>query len=68
MASVSFGLNRGADSQPDKVNVGTLAVSSFDLEVRIDNTKGWTRQELDEYLGRIRDEILDGRQTVLASY
>ena len=68
MASVSFGLNRGADSQPDKVNVGTLAVSTYDIEVRIDNTKGWTRQELREYLDRIADEIVDGRQAVLANF
>lgn len=67
MASVSFGLNRGADSQPDQITAGTLAVSTSDLEVRIDNTKGWTRQELKEYLGRIADYIIDGRDALLAN-
>ena len=68
MASVSFGLNRGADSQPDQINVGTLAVTNNDLEVRIDNTKGWTSEEIDEYLKRIRDWILDSRENALAGY
>lgn len=65
MASVSFGLNRGADSQPDKIVVGTLAVTTNDVEVRIDNTKGLTRQEIVEILERIQGEVLDGRQNVL---
>jgi hypothetical protein len=39
MASVSLGLNRGADQSPDQVAVGTLAVSTSDVEVRIDQTK-----------------------------
>lgn len=68
MASVSFGLNRGADSQPDQIVVGTLAVSTNDLEVRIDNTKGWTSEELTEYLERIKLWILDSRENVLANY
>lgn len=67
MASVSFGLNRGASSQPDDITVGTLAVSTNDVEVRIDNTKGLTRQEIVEILDRIEYEILDGRQNVLAN-
>lgn len=67
MASVSFGLNRGADSQPDQITVGTLAVSTNDIEVRIDNTKGLTRQEICEILDRIKYEVLDGRQAVLAN-
>lgn len=67
MASVSFGLNRGADSQPDQITVGTLAVSTNDVEVRVDNTKGLTRQEIAEILMRITNEVLDGRQAVLAN-
>lgn len=67
MASVSYGLNRGASSQPDDITTGTLAVSTNDLEVRVDNTKGWTRAELKEYLNRIADFIIDGRDALLAN-
>lgn len=65
MASVSFGLNRGADSQPDKVTVGTLAVSTNDVELRIDATKGLTRQEITEITHRLLGEVNDGRNTTL---
>lgn len=64
MASQYFGLNRGASSQPDEVSVGT-STNATDVEVRIDLTKGWTRAELDEYLSRIKDFILDGRNDLL---
>ncbi len=67
MASVSFGLNRGADSQPDQVTVGTLAVSTNDVELRIDNTTGLTRQEITEITHRLLNEVNDGRQAVLAN-
>lgn len=67
MASVSFGLNRGASNQPDDVTVGTLAVSTNDVELRIDNTKGLTRQEITEITKRLLDEVNDGRQAVLAN-
>lgn len=67
MASVSFGVNRGADSQPDKITVGTLAVSTSDIELRIDNTKGLTRQEITILTLRLLDEVNDGRQAVLAN-
>lgn len=65
MASVSFGLNRGADSQPDEVTVGTLAVSTNDVELRVDATKGLTRQEITEIVKRLLDEVNDGRNATL---
>lgn len=65
MASVSFGLNRGADSQPDQVTVGTLAVTTNDVELRVDGTKGLTRQEITEITMRLLYELNDGRTTVL---
>jgi len=65
MASVSLGLNRGADSQPDKVTVGTLAVSTNDVELRVDATKGLTRQEITEIVHRLLDEVNDGRNATL---
>lgn len=67
MASVSFGVNRGADSQPDNITVGTLAVSTSDVELRIDNAKGLTRNEITILVHRLLDEVNDGRQAVLAN-
>lgn len=67
MASVSFGVNRGADSQPDQITVGTLAVTTSDVELRIDNTKGLTRNEITILVKRLLDEVNDGRQAVLAN-
>lgn len=68
MASVSFGLNRGESSQPYDIHVGTQAVSTYDVEVRIDNTKGLTRAEIVRALERISETILDGnRSSVLAN-
>jgi hypothetical protein len=47
MASVSFGLNRGTvDQGPDNITVGTLAVTTNDVELRWDNTKGLQREEI----------------------
>lgn len=65
MASVSFGLNRGADQSPDQVTVGTLAVSTNDVEVRIDQTKGLQREEIVLILQAIERTILDGRVATL---
>lgn len=61
MASVSFSLNRGADQSPDAVVVGTLAVSTNDVEVRIDQTKNLQREEIVLILQAIERKILDGR-------
>jgi len=51
MASVSYQVNRGtlidtlaAGSQT--VSVGTAAPSSGDMEIRVDLTKNWTKNEL----------------------
>jgi hypothetical protein len=61
MASVSFGLNRGFESQPDTVLVGTLAVSSRDVELRWDNTVGLQRREIIEILEVFIRRLEDGR-------
>lgn len=63
MASVSYGLNRNATANPDNVLVGTLAVTTNDVEVRIDDTKGLTSLELEVILDAIKNKILDGRTT-----
>lgn len=68
MASVSFGLNRGAADQPYNVVLGTQAVTTYDIEVRVDNTKGLTREEIAIALERIKETVLDGaRSSTLAN-
>ena len=42
MASVSYGLNRGTPDQPQDITVGTLAITTNDIELRWDNTKSLT--------------------------
>lgn len=61
MASVSLGLNRGAEDQPDKITVGVLAVSTNDVELRIDQTKNLTRLEVILILQAFQRELEDGR-------
>lgn len=47
MASVSFGLNRDVvDMSPDQITVGTLAITTNDVELRWDNTKSLTRENI----------------------
>ena len=63
MASVSFGINRNTPMNPDNFTVGTLAVTTNDLELRIDATKGFTTQELYDALEQMQNVIMDGRTT-----
>lgn len=69
MASVSFGLNRGSafDAQPDKITVGTLAVSTNDVELRWDATKSLTHREVIQILKAFERRLEDGRFTDLAN-
>jgi hypothetical protein len=46
MASISYGLNVDADQSPDAITVGTLAVSTNDIEVRVDLTKNAVRDQV----------------------
>ena len=46
MASVSYGLNRGAQNQPEDITVGTLAITTNDIELRWDNTKSLTTTDI----------------------
>jgi len=61
MASVSYGLNRGTgfDMQPDEITVGTLAVSTNDIELRWDNTKHLTHKDIilacESFIRRLED-------------
>lgn len=63
MASVSYGLSRSETPNPDNVLVGTLAVTTDDVEVRIDDTKGLTTLEIYHILEAISRKIMDGRTT-----
>lgn len=67
MASVSYGLNRGADQSPDAINVGTQAVSTYDVELRIDQTKSLTREDVILILQAFQRRLEDGRNTDIAS-
>lgn len=62
MASVSFGLNRNVvDYSPDRITVGTLAITTNDVELRWDNTKGLTRREIIMALKAFERRLEDGR-------
>jgi hypothetical protein len=62
MASVSFGLNRGVvDNGPDNITVGTLAVSTSDVELRWDNTKSLTREEIIMIMTAFQRRLEDDR-------
>jgi hypothetical protein len=65
MASVSFGINRGQAETDGNVTVGTLAVSTNDIEVRIDQTKGLTRNDVQRALHTIIRQINNGNQAAL---
>ncbi len=63
MASVSYGLNRGADQSPDKITVGTLAVTTNDVELRWDATKHLTREDIILIVQAFQRRLEDGRNT-----
>ena len=50
MAQVYIGVNRNADNNdPDTLTIGAVT-GSTDIELRIDDSKGWTTQEIDYVL------------------
>lgn len=59
MASVSYGLNRRADQSPERITVGTLAVTTNDVELRWNNslTNPLQRREIIDILGRSFDAL-----------
>ncbi len=63
MASVSFGVNRDENYEmaPDTVHVGTLAVTTYNVEVRVDNTKGMTHKDIIMALEKVIRRLEDGR-------
>lgn len=62
MASVSYGLNRNVvDNSPDQITVGTLAITTNDVELRWDNTKGLTRREIIQTMEAFIRRLEDGR-------
>ena len=48
MASVSYGLNAGLATynDPEAINLGSLAVTNNDIELRFDLTKGLTTEQI----------------------
>jgi hypothetical protein len=63
MASVSLGLNKGADQSPDKITIGTVAASGNDVVLSIDLTKTLRNVEviliLEAFIRRLEDGRLD---------
>lgn len=60
MASEYYGLNRGANANPDEVTVGT-STGSTDVELRIDKTKSLTKEDVRVLVSTIIRRIVDGR-------
>lgn len=46
MTQLYFGLNRGADQDPDKIVFTSGASGGTDVEVRVDDSKGLTRGDI----------------------
>lgn len=67
MASVSYGLNRGAPQAVEKITVGTLAVTTNDVELRWDATKSLTHDDVIQILQAFTRRLEDGRNTDLAN-
>lgn len=63
MASVSLGLNKGADQSPDKITIGAVAASGNDVVVSIDLTKTLRNIDailiLQAFIRRLEDGRLD---------
>lgn len=62
MASVSYGLNVGLATynDPQAITVGTLAVSTNDIELRIDKTKTVTTEQAVLALEAFKNRLLTG--------
>ena len=54
MAMQYIGMDRGAIVNDDSLTVGTSTTATLDIEVRIDDTVGWTSLELDDAMERIQ--------------
>jgi len=60
MASIYIGLNRGAPNlQPENLAVGT-STNSTDMELRYDETKALTREDVMNFLDTARVYLLAG--------
>lgn len=65
MASKYYGLDNlpSLMDQPDQVQIGD-STTSADIEVRIDLTKGWTRQGIKIALESIDRKLTSGAQDI----
>ena len=67
MAFVSFGLNRGADDQPDKIALGTDdGGAGNDITLCINQAAGLTRQEVVLACEAMIRKLEDGRYAGIA--
>lgn len=67
MASVSYGINRGANSQPDAITVGSVAASGNDIVLSIDKTKSLNHNDVIRACEAFIRRLEDGRNTDLAN-
>lgn len=62
MASFYIGLNRGTQNMAEQYNLTTgTSTGSTDIELRIDETKGWTRKEIMEVFKVFRAYLINGQ-------
>lgn len=67
MAYVSFGLNRGADNQPDKVALGTDdGGAGNNITLCMDQAAGLTRMDVIQALRAFERKVEDGRYAGIA--
>lgn len=62
MAMQYIGLNRGAITTEDNLTVGTSTTATLDIEVRIDDTVGWTSVEIEQAMDQIERYLLRYRK------
>lgn len=58
MAMQYIGLDRGSLAQDDALTIGTSSTATLDIELRIDDTVGWTSLELEDAHERISRFLL----------
>lgn len=62
MAMQFIGFDRGAILGEDALTTGTSSTATLDIEVRIDDTVGWTTLEIEDAMERISMYLLHYRK------
>jgi hypothetical protein len=67
MTQLYFGLNRGANQQPEAIVFTSGSSGGTDVELRVDNTKGLTREDVFLILEAFDRYFQDTSKTTLNS-